>query len=254
MDKDKITPDLEQAVYELIRFFIKWGLWKNVFICCGGKVYTGIMPCESLDAYEEAFDLPGISKCEPQTGFRGLEDVTIFVERKERDALITLYYEDRACDLFWDGCLSANYHDMSEEAKLFLFENTWLGEAIFGILMDELPDDWVIDDYDSYEEWRRNVLDYYEPEEAVFPHEVRLDNEHIAAYDDPVEGIELNYPDFKQKASGYVIGEFYAILEKHGLTSNMQSAASQTISKRKNRDFFPLTKEKAHDLHNGRYA
>lgn len=120
--------------------------------------------------------------------------------------------------------------------------------------MDELPDDWVIDDYDSYEEWRRNVLDYYEPEEAVFPHEVRLDNEHIAAYDDLVEGIELNYPDFKQKASGYVIGEFYAILEKHGLTSNMQSAASQTISKRKYRDFFPLTKEKAHDLHNGRYT
>lgn len=236
MEQDKHTPDLEQVVYEMIRFFIKWGLWRNVFICCEGKVYTGLMSCEHLDAYEKAFNMPGISKCEPQTGFRRLENVTVFVEQKEREPLITLYYENRACDLFWDGYLSADYLDMSEEAKLFLFENTWLGEAVLGILLDELPDDWVIDDYDSYEEWRRNVLDYYEPAEAAFLHEIRLDKKHIDAYDELVRGIELAHPDFKHKASRYVIGEFYAILEKHGLIAHTQSAVSQTISNQKNLD------------------
>lgn len=37
MEKDMTMPDLEQVVYEMIRFFMKWGLWKSVFICCEGK-------------------------------------------------------------------------------------------------------------------------------------------------------------------------------------------------------------------------
>ena len=40
MEKEKIMPDLEQVVYEVIRFFMDWGLWNEIFIRCGGKVYT----------------------------------------------------------------------------------------------------------------------------------------------------------------------------------------------------------------------
>lgn len=203
------TSDLESVVYEIIRYFMKWGMWKDVYICCGGKVYADAAFCADrnlLKAYERAFGMSGISNSERQIGFRGLENVAILTEQKAREPLITLYHESSACDLFWDGCLNEiDYPNLSEEAKLFLFENTPLGETVLNMLWAELP------------------------------HEVKLDKEHIAAYDDLVEEIVLSNPGFRfmREVSKQVIDEFYAIFKKHGLEAHMESAVSHTVGKQK---------------------
>lgn len=189
-----------------------------------------------MKIYEDVFCLPGLSVCERQTGFRGLDNVTIPAYERERDPLIliSLYYDTHINDLFWDGRVSASYLDMSDEAKRYILENTWLGEAVLDCLWEELPDDWIVDDYDSYEEWERNVLDYFDPTMAVSPHGVVLDTCHPDFYDDWVEGIEFDNGSFKHVAARHIIEEFDAILEKHGLVKHMLDWFMQTIQKQDN--------------------
>lgn len=199
MEKDRTTPDLEQVVYELICYFKKWGMWEDTFIHCGGKAYIDVKLADLLEEDKGSI----FYQHEKETGFRGLEDIAVFhgvnsgnllnaccsyVSFGREEPLIILALGSVASGLIGYGEYVACYKDLAAEAKRFLLVNTWLGEHIkmdMYMQTDNLRDqDWIAQDYDSFEEWAFTHDILGDPVPEFFPDGPPLNLDHPEIYDD----------------------------------------------------------------------
>ena len=244
MENDKSTPDLEQVIYELICYFKKWGIWKDTFIHCDGKAYTGVKLANLLEEDKGSI----FYRHEKETGFRGLEDIAVFhgvnsgnlldaccsyVSFGREEPLMILSLGNVASGLIGYGEYAACYKDLAAEAKRFLLANTWIGECILDDirqetedLREELDEDWILQDFDSYEEWKEEFSSFTTMQDVF-----RLDLDHPEIYDDWV-GFDkkgqivsmdsknvfyATHPDEGKDVESHLLHELDELLYKHGL-------------------------------------
>ena len=242
MEADKSTPDLEHVIYELICYFKKWGMWDDTFIQCGGKAYTAVKLADLLKEDENSI----FYRCDKETGFRDLEDIAVCYGvnsstpiiaccSDREDPLILLALGSAASGLIGYGEYIACYKDLVAEAKRFLLANTWLGERIkmdMYMEMDNLRDqDWIAQDYDSFEEWAFTHDILGDPVPQFFPDGPPLNLDHPEIYDDWV-GVDpkgqivsmddknafyATHPDEGKNVESHLLHEFDELLYKHGL-------------------------------------
>ena len=243
MEKNKNMQDLEQVVYELIQYFMKWGVWSGISIQCGGKIYTDTESAEKWSSGESAF----FFGCEKDAaGLRELENVAVFIDpRKPEDSggndwcvnwgvksedaelIMSLDLGRDVLVLFmWDGyCENYRicYKRMSPEAKRFLLANTCYGKELLFELYEEMEalrdQDWVLQDYDTCEEWTETHDILGDPVPDLCPDDgPPLDMENPERYDD---WWGWNDPHLGAAASkdviNHMLDEFKSLLEKHGL-------------------------------------
>lgn len=248
METGKNTPDLEQVIYELICYFKKWGMWEDTFIHCNGKAYIDVKLADLLEEDKGSI----FYRHEKETGFRGLEDIAVchgvnsdnlldaccsYVSFGREKPLIILALGSVATGLVQYGEYEACYKDLAAEAKRFLLANTWLGECILDNmrqeiedLREELDEDWILQDFDSYEEWKEEFSSFTTVED-VFPKGAWLDLDHPEIYDDWVgfnkkgQIVDMDdehlfyatHPDEGKDVESHLLHELNELLHKYGL-------------------------------------
>lgn len=175
-----------------------------------------------------------------------LDETTCFQGGKEkRKSVIEVDLNTEAAGLFGYGEYVVCWGKLSAMSKRFLLANTWIGEQIeidMHMEMDQLRDqDWIAQDYDSFEEWAftHDILGNPVPE--FFPDGPPLNLEHPEIYDNWSvydsrggtsslrDGIFRFWVGDEDQVAGHVRDVFMDLLLKYGLAYEMETASKMLI-------------------------
>lgn len=206
--------DYERLAYELIKYLMKWGMWReDAQIFCGGKAY---IPSEYLSdaqsegreeevyGYGEFYDFS-----EKQVGFRDLESVVIVKDRKQKEHHPYPLYILPGEALFflieyYEYGVGLKLSDVSDEIKDYFIET-------YELLYDYIDFDdidrpaSILDatEFDSYD-------DYWELEDDMQDRQMKRAMRQIYDSNMSIEGKGRFLTDLAR-------AEFYDIIDKFGL-------------------------------------
>ena len=203
MTKKKRTltdEELDELLYEVIRFLKDWCLWESVSICCApaGKQFISYAE-EDLDTPQGLREIPDVwiseyceTHCAPEY-LGGGKDQTMVIMCEGETPLNNLL----------NGNYSAEFSELSGDAQQFILQH----EELLGDWYEWYREEPQLDEteFDSYEEYR----------ELEDERQDTFIKEQIEAFLRDTGSDSYDGEEFRERLAGLISQKFYGLLDKY---------------------------------------
>ena len=202
MKKRKTLTDeeLDELLYEVIRFLKDWGLWESVSIYCvpAGKQFSSYAE-EDSDAPQGFREIPDVWISEYYKTYCASEDPS----GGKDQTMVIMGEGDTPLNTLLNGNYSAEFSELSGDAQQFILQH----EELLGDWYEWYQEEPQLDEteFDSYEEYREledERQDTFKKEQIV----TFLRDEKYESYDGE---------EFREGLAELISQKFYGLLDKY---------------------------------------